>query len=63
MSEKNVDNIVKQAEANSTVENNKLDKKYLKVIKEALSNDQESILESIYKLVNKEKENEKSRNK
>lgn len=63
MDKNNVDKIVKQAEANSNVENKKLEKRYLKVIKDALSNGQESILESIYKLVKKEKENEKQRNK
>ncbi|MBR1718605.1 MAG: hypothetical protein IJ715_04985 [Bacilli bacterium] len=63
MDKNNVDKIVKQAEANSNVENKKLEKRYLKVIKDALANGQESILESIYKLVKKEKENEKQRNK
>lgn len=63
MDKENIDNALKQAEANSNVENKKIDKRYLRIIKEALEDDRESFLERVYKLVKKEKENEKSRNK
>ena len=56
---KNVDKIIKEASSNVTVENEKLNKQELLLIKEALLNPEKSFLRTIYDMV---KENGK-RNK
>lgn len=61
--DKNIDKILKQAEANSNVENEKLDKKYLSIIKTALSNEQDGFFENVYKTIKKEKNDARKNNK
>ena len=63
MNQDNVEKIIKQAEANSNVENEKLDKKYLEIIKDALETKEADFFENAYKIIKKEKQNERKDNK